>query len=126
MSGMEKLIDDWVALWNSYDLSGLDALFLDDPTITYFSSEKDGLMVGLESIREHHVGFGFVNGGKESENKLWLEDTTIAQFGSTAVVSSIWFFRRATGETMRGPVTFVCAQTDDGCRFVHMNFSNYK
>jgi hypothetical protein len=35
-----KLVDDWVAIWNSYDLSKVSVLFLDDVSVSYFSSEN--------------------------------------------------------------------------------------
>lgn len=126
MQEVNQLLDEWVTFWNTYDLDRVSDLFLDSEDVTYFSSEKVGLMRGLDAILEHHAGFGFVVGGKESANRLWLEDTATTQFDSAVVVSSIWYFERATGELMRGPVTFVCLKVDDGYRFAHMNFSNYK
>jgi hypothetical protein len=35
-----KLVDDWVSIWNSYDLSKVPVLFLDDASVSYFSSEN--------------------------------------------------------------------------------------
>jgi len=35
-----KLVDEWVAVWNSYDLDQVPKLFLDDERVTYFSFEN--------------------------------------------------------------------------------------
>ena len=35
-----RLVDAWVAIWNSYDLSMVEKLFVNDERVTYFSSEK--------------------------------------------------------------------------------------
>ena len=40
------LLDRWVEMWNSYDLDEVTELFLDDPSLTYFSSEKQGSFGG--------------------------------------------------------------------------------
>ena len=121
----DKWIDAWVESWNTYDLNQVDRLFLQDDKLTYFSSEKKGVIYGIEAIKDHHAGFGLVPGGKEQPNKLWLEDIKTTQFGSTAVVTGIWFFQRADGTKQRGPVTFVYVRVDDEYRIAHVNFSNY-
>jgi hypothetical protein len=74
------LIDSWVSLWNSYDLSMVERLFLDGPRVTYYSSEKRGLIRGMDALLKHHEEFGFVEGGKDSPNSLWLEDTQTEVF----------------------------------------------
>ncbi len=125
MAAVKDLLDDWVNVWNTYDLNHVDGLFLDSSDTTYFSSEKEGVIVGLDAIREHHRGFGFVEGGKDHGNRLWLENTTTTNLGPTAVISSIWFFEKATGDVMRGPVTFVCAEREGAWEFVHVHFANY-
>jgi hypothetical protein len=122
----DQIVSEWVAMWNSYDLSQVDTLFLQDARLTYFSSEFEGAIQGIEAVREHHVGFGFVPGGKDSENKLWVEDLHTSDFGSAVIVTGIWHFRRATGRVQRGPVTFVCVQQDGEYRLAHLNFGNYK
>lgn len=124
-----ELIDSWVAMWNSYDLAMVDQLFLQDSRVSYFSSEKEGLIQGIDAVREHHVGFGFVNGGKSQENKLWIEDIHIQNFGSAAVVAGIWYFQRASEDPENpqiGPFTFVCVRQGDEWRLAHLNFSEYK
>jgi hypothetical protein len=40
MEFKSELVDDWVALWNCYDLSRVPELFLNDERVTYFSSEN--------------------------------------------------------------------------------------
>ena len=84
--------------------------------------------MGFEAVREHHAGFGFVEGRKSQENKLWLEDIHIEVFGTAAVVTGIWYFHRGsqtTGSPQKGPVTLVCVQQEMGWRIAHPNFSEY-
>jgi ketosteroid isomerase-like protein len=127
-SSPESLVEVWVAMWNSYDLDEVQRLFLDDGGITYFSSEKEGVIQGMEAVLEHHRGFDFVPGGQPKGTRLWVEDVTLASFGDTAVLTGIWYFQGAPpteGEPQKGPVTFVCIRTGGGWKFVHMNFSTY-
>ncbi len=121
----EKIVGDWVAMWNSYDLNQVDKLFLTDHRLTYFSSEKEGAFQGIEAVRAHHRDFGFVEGGKASNNKLWVDDLHTINFDSAVVVTGIWYFRRAAGQQMRGPVTFVYVKQGDEYRLAHLNFANY-
>ena len=122
----EKIIGAWVGLWNSCDLDPVDQLFLRDERVTYFSSEKEGVIKGYEAVREHHREFGFVEGGKASENKLWVEDLHTSDLGPAVVVTGIWFFRRATGQVMRGPVTYLYVRQGEEYRLAHLNFGNYR
>jgi hypothetical protein len=126
MFEVERIVGEWVAMWNSYDLSQIDRLFLTDENLTYFSSEREGAIRGIEAVREHHRGFGFVEGGKVSENELWVEDLDAADFGRAVVVTGIWFFRRSTGQVQRGPVTFVYVKKGGEYRLAHLNFGNYR
>jgi len=124
----DKVVGAWVAFWNCYDLSLVDQLFLTDENVTYFSSEKEGLITGIEAIREHHKGFGFVDGGKESPNKLWVEDLHTTVFGHVAIVNGIWFFQREGTDPDKargGPVTMVFVKVGDEYRIAHMNHGNY-
>lgn len=120
-------LESWVTLWNSYDLDQVDVLFTEDESVTYFSSETEGLIKGHAALMEHHEGFGFVPGGKQVESRLWLEDIRLDAAGTGAVATAIWFFQRTPSddEVMRGPVTFVLAPAEDGYRIQHANFSNY-
>ena len=125
---IQALIDSWVGMWNSYDLAMVDKLFLQDSRVSYFSSEKEGLIQGIEAVREHHVGFGFVDGGKDQANKLWVEDVHVIEFDAAAVVAGIWYFQRATDDAasvQKGPFTFVCVRQGDEWRLAHLNFSEY-
>ena len=121
----KELVDEWVAIWNSYDLSKVEELFLNDERVSYFSSEKQGAFHGINKLIEHHVGFGFVNGGKTQPNKLWLEDTHIENYGGSVIVTAIWVFQRADSSIQRGPVTLVYVETGDEYRIAHANFGNY-
>jgi ketosteroid isomerase-like protein len=75
------------------------------------------------------VGFGFVDGGKSQENKLWVEDVQVIDFGEAAVVAGIWYFQRESDDAesvQKGPFTFVCVRQGDEWRLAHLNFSEYK
>jgi hypothetical protein len=124
-----QLIESWVSMWNSYDLAMVDKLFLQDSRVSYFSSEKEGLIQGIDAVREHHAGFGFVDGGKSQENKLWVEDIHISKFATSAVVAGIWYFQRASEDkesVQKGPFTFVCVLQGGEWRLAHLNFSEYE
>jgi hypothetical protein len=123
---VEKSVKKWVEFWNTYDLDKVDELFLQDDRLTYFSSEIEGAIIGFDAVREHHKGFGFVSGGKEQPNKLWVEDLHFADFNSSVVVTGIWYFQRPDGPKQRGPVTIVCIRRGDRFKIAHMNFSEYK
>jgi ketosteroid isomerase-like protein len=119
-----NIIDTWVSFWNTYDLSMVDKLFLRE--VSYFSSEKQGLIKGIDALRKHHEGFGFVPGGKPSQNRLWLEAIDVADHGPAVILAAIWGFQRAGADkAQKGPVTLVYAQTADGYRIAHANFGNY-
>ena len=122
-----KIVGDWVNFWNRYDLNQVEKLFLKDDRVTYFSSEKQGVIKGYEALVSHHEGFGFVRGGKVQPNKLWLEGMDVEDFGDSAIVCAVWFFKRASAESpQKGPVTIVYERTPDGWRIAHANFGNYK
>lgn len=121
----QKWVDAWVEIWNTYDLNQVEKLFLLDDRTTYFSSEKEGVIIGFDAVREHHRGFGFVEGGKEQPNKLWVEDLYSSTFGKTVVVTGIWFFQRPDRSVQRGPVTFVYVKQGKEFRIAHMHFAIY-
>jgi len=122
-----KTVYEWVKLWNTYDLDQVGNLFLRDGRVTYFSSEKQGVIKGYEALVKHHEGFGFVKGGKVQPNRLWLEGMDIEDFGDSAIVCAVWFFKRPNAENpQKGPVTIVYERTRDGWRIAHANFGNYK
>jgi hypothetical protein len=122
----EKCVDKWVKFWNTYDLDQVEKLFLQDDRLTYFSSEKEGAILGFDAVREHHIGFGFISGGKDQPNKLWVEDLHFTSFDSTTVVTGVWYFQKSDAPIQRGPVTIVYIQQDDQFKIAHMNFSEYK
>jgi len=119
-------VEDWVKLWNTYDLNQVKRLFLNDGRVTYFSSEKQGLIKGIDSLVRHHEEFGFVAGGKETGNRLWLEDVDIEEFADSAAVKADWLFqRKGSDRTQRGPVTILYVKAGEGWRIAHAHFSNY-
>jgi len=121
-----SIVDTWVKIWNTYDLSMVEKLFVDDDRVTYFSSEKKGLIRGIDALVRHYREFGFVEGGKDQPNRLWLEDTQIESYGETAIVKADWCFRRGGSEKIqRGPVTMVYVPVDGKYRIAHAHFSNY-
>ena len=124
-----KQVELWISMWNSYNLSMVDDLFLKDERLTYFSSEKEGLIQGLPAVREHHRGFGFIDGGKVQDNKLWVEDLQSSVYSSAAVVTGIWLFRRGpdgSKDISRGPVTFIYVLEEEEYRLAHLHFSEYE
>jgi len=121
----EKWVGDWVKMWNTYDLNQIDHLFVTDQRLTYLSSEKEGTLQGFEAIREHHRGFGFVEGGKDQANKLWIDSLVTTDLGDTVVVAGIWYFQRPDGAVQRGPMTMVYLLEGEEYRIVHMHFANY-
>jgi len=79
-------LDRWVSLWDAYDLEMLPDIFLWDPTVTYFSSETEGLLRGTEALRDHYRSMGFATGGRTPEQSLWVEEVHAVATGSTAIV----------------------------------------
>jgi hypothetical protein len=118
-------VEAWVEMWNRFDLDRVDALFIRDARVTYFSSEKPGLIAGIDAVREHHRGFGFVPGGAERGSRLWLESTEAHTYGRVVLVTATWFFqRRGSDKAQRGPVTLVLLSDGSGCRIAHAHFAN--
>ena len=127
LDGARATVDAWVELWNTYDLAGLPALFVGDGTLTYLSSETEGVLRGMETLRTHHEGFGFADGGAETESRLWLEGLELEPAGTAVSATAIWFFKATpeADEVGRGPVTFVLVATSDGYKIQHAHFANY-
>ena len=125
-AALQRTLDEWVAMWNSYDLDEVERLFVADESVTYFSSERDGLIQGIEELIAHHEGFGFRSGGADTESRLWLEDIQTRWGGSTAAVMATWFFGGADADEppQEGPVTFVIVSREDGLRILHAHFAN--
>ena len=123
------MVEQWVMMWNRYDLSLVDSLFVRNEGATYFSSEKQGLIRGIDAIREHHRSFGFVAGGKKQDNRLWVEDLHSGWYSGAIVVTGVWYFKKPSqgqGEAQFGPMTMVYSMVDGEWRIAHMHFANYK
>ena len=120
-------LDAWVELWGTYDLAELPSLFLDGGSLTYFSSETEGVIRGMESLRTHHQGFGFADGGVQTESRLWLEGLELEPAGTAVSATAVWFFQSSpeTDEIGRGPVTFVLVPSGGGYKIQHAHFANY-
>ncbi|MBL7851717.1 MAG: hypothetical protein JNN04_12510 [Cyclobacteriaceae bacterium] len=116
----EALLAAWEKSWNTYDLKEVPRLFVADQSVTYFSSERAGLIQGIDSLIKHHRGFGFVEGGKTSANRLWLTDVRHRPLSATA----LWHFQRPGSPEQRGPVTFILQRSGEGYRIAHAHFSN--
>ena len=124
----ELEIADWLEAWNTRDLSRVDELFLNDSGVTYFSSEREGLIRGFAAIRDHHASFGFVPAGDTPADELWVEDIHVSVYPMSAVVAGIWYFGdRAAGPhgVQSGPMTVVYVLDGSVYRIVHMHFSEY-
>lgn len=127
---VNTLVDRWLTLWSSYDLDLLDTIFWDDPAMTYFSSEKRGLIKGFDEMRPHHEGFGFVSGGKQPAKELWLEDVDITVQPAFAMVGAVWYFGDRSmpkDSVQNGPVSFVVLKNKAGvAKIAHTHFANYE
>jgi hypothetical protein len=118
----------WAEFWNTRDLTLLDELFLSDSNLTYFSSERVGLIQGPAAVREHHEGFGFVAGGMQPEQELWVEDVQSSVYGTAVVVTATWLFgdRSAPPDSISsGPMTVVYTRTNDRYQIAHMHFADH-
>ncbi|MCW4051163.1 MAG: nuclear transport factor 2 family protein [Candidatus Bathyarchaeota archaeon] len=123
---IEEAVNEWVKIWNNYNLNRVKELFLIDERVTYFSSEKQGLIKGIDNLVAHHKEFGFIEGGKDIGNTLWLEDVSIEEFSDTAVVKADWLFQRKGSDlTQKGPVTLVFVKVNGKPKIAHAHFSNY-
>jgi len=123
------VIDKWLELWETYDVNMLDEIFLDSDELTYFSSEKEGLMKGFDQLKPHHIGFGLVEGGKTPDKTLWLEAIETRIYNGSAMVGGIWYFgdkSHPKDSIAKGPVTFVLTKDQKGAvKIMHTHFANY-
>jgi len=123
----QALLDNWVAMWREYDLDRVADLFVVDDALTYFPSDREGVIQGYSAVHAYLAGLGFISGGFEPQNEMWFEQIAVSDFGESAVVSAVWYFgdrlnRRAA---RRGPLTLALARVGDGVRISHANFGNY-
>jgi imidazolonepropionase-like amidohydrolase/ketosteroid isomerase-like protein len=121
------LMDQWLAMWRRYDLDRVRDLFLDDDALTYFPSDREGLITGIDAVLAYHEELGFAPGGFEPDDELWLEDVTVANLGESAVIGAIWHFGSQVNPAGagRGPLTMVLLRTAAGFRISHVGFGNY-
>lgn len=124
---VQQALEYWLALWRRYDLDQVGDVFLRDPSLTYFSNDTEGLKEGYDAVLAHHEELGFVRGGFQPENELWLEDAVISDFDESAVITAVWHFgnRVARSDAARGPLTMVVLRTTTGYRISHVNMGNY-
>ena len=69
-----------------------------------------------------------MEGGKDQQNVLWVEDLQTQSFGDAVAVEGIWYFRSVSGDsssTSKGPVTFVYVPVEGAYRIAHVHFANY-
>lgn len=125
---VDPVVNKWLNLWATYDLNLLEEIFYQSEDLTYFSSEKEGLIKGYSNMLPHHEGFGFVEGGKEPPVDLWLEEIETRINGETALVAAIWYNGDKTAvhdSIPHGPVTFVMLRDDAGkVKISHAHFAN--
>lgn len=122
----QEALEAWLGLWRRYDVGRLGDVFLDDPALTYFPSDSEGLIEGYDAVVAWHVEQGFVPGGFQPEEELWLESPVITDFADSAVITAIWHFgNRVAGGVARGPLTMVVVRTNAGYRISHVNMANY-
>jgi ketosteroid isomerase-like protein len=124
---VQEVLDLWLGLWRRYDLDRVGDVFLQDSTLTYFSSDSEGAIRGYTAVLAHYRDLGFVSGGFQPESELWLEDPVIADFGDSAVITAVWHFgnKVARADEGRGPMTMVVIRTSAGYRISHLNLANY-
>ena len=122
-----QTLEFWLALWHRYDLVRLGDVFLRDPSLTYFPSDTEGVLEGFDAVQDYHVAQGFVAGGFQPKEELWVEDTVISDFGDATVISAVWRFgnRVAPADAARGPLSMVIVRTAAGYRISHLNMANY-
>ena len=125
MFDVEKVIGEWVEMWMQYDLSKIDELFLESDDLTYYSSEKQRVMKGLEAVKEHHRGYGFVPGGKKHGNKIWAENLEATPIDNVVAVTGIWHYRQVMGAHQWGSFSFVYVNKDDRFLLAHLHFGRY-
>jgi hypothetical protein len=126
---IDTIMQQWLELWSTYDTNKIESIFWNSPALTYFSSEKVGLIKGYDQLKPHHESFGFVAGGKTANNELWLEEINITLHSSAAVVDAIWYFgdqQKSRDSVQQGPCTFVIIKDENQqAKIAHVHFGNY-
>jgi len=126
-ASVQDALDGWLRAWRRYDLDGLADVLLQDRALTYFANDEEGTLEGFDAVRAYYEGLGFVSGGFQPENELWLQDVLVADFEETAVISAVWHFgsRLMRTDAARGPFSMVVVRTSSGYRISHVNMGNY-
>ena len=126
-ASVQEAMEAWLELWRRYDLDRVGAVFLQDEALTYFAADAVGVLEGFDAVLAYHEGEGFVPGGFEPDQELWLEDPVIADFGESAVISGVWYLgsRIVRSEAARGPLTMVVERTSAGHRISHLHMGSY-
>jgi imidazolonepropionase-like amidohydrolase len=126
-ASVQAAVDGFLRAWRRYDLKALEQVLLDDPSLTYFPNDAEGVLEGVDAVSAYHEELGFVAGGFQPENELWLEDVLVADFDGSAVVTAVWHFgnRVMRSDAARGPFTMVVVRTRAGYRITHVNMGNY-
>lgn len=121
----QQALEVWLALWRRYDLDEVRDVFLEDPAVTYYASDSRGMLEGIDAVVAYHEEQGFVAGGFNPDNELWLEDALIADYDESAVVTAQWRFgnRVARDEAAGGPLTMVIVRTGSGFRIAHLSMA---
>jgi len=123
------VIGKWLNLWETYDVNKLGDVFLESDKLTYFSSEKRGLIKGYDKMKPHHIGFGFVEGGKKPAKSLWLENIETRVYDGSTMVGGVWYFGDKSlpkDSISNGPVTFIIVKDKQGlAKIIHTHFANY-
>ena len=123
----QALLDSWTAMWSNYDLDLVDDLFLMDEALTFFPSDREGLIEGYSAVFGYLADLGFLPGGFDPPNEMWFEQITVSDFSESAVASAVWFFGDRLNRTAarRGPLTLALTRVGNGLRISHVNFGNY-
>ena len=121
----QQALDRWLAMWRRYDLDAVGDVFLQAPAVTFFASDSNELIEGFDEVLAWHEAQGFVAGGFQPENELWLEDALVSDFEDSAVVSATWRFgsRILPEEASSGPLSMTIVGTSSGYRIVHLSMS---
>lgn len=121
----QQALDRWLAMWRRYDLDAVGDVFLRDPALTFFGSDSEQVVEGFDDVLAWHEAQGFVSGGFQPDNELWLDDAIVSDYDDSAVVAATWSFGRriAPDQAATGPLTMTIVRTESGFRIVHLTMS---
>ncbi len=123
----QAALDGWLRAWRRYDLDALGEVLHQDPSLTFFPNDREGVVVGYGAVRAYHEELGFAPGGFQPDSELWLEDVRVDSFDDASVVTATWHFgnRLLRAEAARGPFTMLVSRTRSGYRITHLSMGNY-